>query len=157
MADGLAGLGLDIRFSHVVISVSDIDRSLEFYRDVLGMDVVFDTPLSGAPFAGRAAGGVIGGVCVELMRLDGQTSASVDAERNTLGVQVLSLSVPSVDAAYEVIVGAVGKRAGKPFDVDGVRMFFVSDPDGTVVEFVEFPDSARTPAEMYRPVKVERP
>ncbi len=151
MADGLAGLGLDIRFSHVAIGASNIDRSLEFYRDVLGRDVVFDTLLSGAPFAGRAVGGLIGGVCVELMRLDGQTSAAAEAEHKPLGVQVLSLSIASVDAAYEVIVGAVGKRAGKPFDVDGVRMFFVSDPDGTVVEFVEFPDSARTPAEMHRP------
>jgi catechol 2,3-dioxygenase-like lactoylglutathione lyase family enzyme len=64
MADVQAGLGLDIRFSHVAIGVSDMDRSLEFYRDVLGMDVVFDEQLSGVPFAGRAAGGLIGGVCV---------------------------------------------------------------------------------------------
>jgi hypothetical protein len=44
MVDGQAGLG--IRFS----------------------DVVFDDPLSGAPFAGPVMGGLIGGVCVELHR-----------------------------------------------------------------------------------------
>jgi hypothetical protein len=29
-------------------------------------------------------------------------------------------------------------------------MFFVTDPDGTVIEFVQFPDGARNPAELHR-------
>ena len=45
---------------------------------------------------------------------------------------------------------AVGDRAQAPFDVDEVRMFFVTDPDGTVLEFVEFPNGARNPAEFHR-------
>ena len=41
-------MGLCVRsFSHVCISVSDIERSLVFYRDGLGLDVIFDHQLDG--------------------------------------------------------------------------------------------------------------
>jgi catechol 2,3-dioxygenase-like lactoylglutathione lyase family enzyme len=145
------GAGLDIRFSHVVIAVTDVDRAVVFYRDALGMDVVFDQVLSGQPFSGRAVGGLLGGVSIELLHLDsGQRKPAVGA--GSVGVQLISLSVPDLDGAYQALSAAVGTAATKPFDVDGVRMFFVTDPDGTVIEFVEFPGAARTPAELHRGV-----
>jgi catechol 2,3-dioxygenase-like lactoylglutathione lyase family enzyme len=146
------GPGLDIRFSHVVIAVTNVDRSVAFYRDVLGMDVVFDQVLSGQPFDGRAVGGLLGGVSIELLHLDsGQKRPAVGA--GSVGVQLISLSVPDLDGAYQAVSAAVGAAANQPFDVDGVRMFFVTDPDGTVIEFVEFPGAARTPAELHRGVE----
>ncbi|WP_319452457.1 MULTISPECIES: VOC family protein [unclassified Mycobacterium] len=160
MTDGqqrsVPGTDLDVRFSHVVIAVTDMDRSVAFYRDVLGMDVVFDKTLSGQPFDGRAVGGLLGGVSVELLRLASGRGDETSASVGTVGVQVISLSVPNVDAAYQAVSKAV-EPATKPFDVDGVRMFFVSDPDGATVEFVEFPGAARTPAEMHRGLDGARP
>ena len=148
---GGVGLGLDVQFSHVVIAVTDMDRSVAFYRDVLGMDVVFDQVLSGQPFDGRAVGGLLGGVSIELLALaSGRGADSAGSGRSSVGVQVISLSVPDVDAAYLAVSSFVGEPATKPFDVDGVRMFFLSDPDGTTIEFVEFPGAARTPAELHR-------
>jgi catechol 2,3-dioxygenase-like lactoylglutathione lyase family enzyme len=145
------GPGLDLRFSHAVIAVTDVDRALAFYRDVLGMDVVFDRVLSGQPFGGRAVGGLLGGISIELLRLDsGREEPAVGA--GSVGVQLLSWSVPDLGATYQLLSAAVGQAAMEPFDVDGVRMFFVKDPDGTVIEFVEFPGSARTPAELHRGV-----
>jgi glyoxylase I family protein len=35
-------------FSHVCIAVTDMERALAFYRDVLGLRVIFDTELGGA-------------------------------------------------------------------------------------------------------------
>ena len=148
----------DIRFSHTVIAVSDMDRALDFYRDVLGMDVVFDQTISGAGFdtalgsgdsgnAGRAVGGVLGGIGIELLCVAGEPSKT---KRSRGGLQLISFSVPDVDETYTAIKAAVGDRAQAPFDVDEVRMFFVTDPDGTVIEFVEFPNGARTPAEFHR-------
>lgn len=49
MADGRAVGGLGIRLSRVAIGVSDGDRSLQFHRDVLGIDVVLDRRLPGCP------------------------------------------------------------------------------------------------------------
>ncbi|HXO56477.1 MAG TPA: VOC family protein, partial [Mycobacterium sp.] len=39
-----------ISFCHLVVGVTDMDRALAFYRDALGMDVVFETLISGQPF-----------------------------------------------------------------------------------------------------------
>jgi catechol 2,3-dioxygenase-like lactoylglutathione lyase family enzyme len=148
MTDGPA---LDIRFSHVVIAVTDVDSSVAFYRDALGMDVVFDQVLSGQPFRGRAVGGLLGGVSIELLQLESPPGKPAAGARS-VGLQLISLSVPNLDGAYLALSDAVGAAATKPFDVDGVRMFFVTDPDGTVIEFVEFPGAARTPAELHRGV-----
>ena len=40
----------DVSFCHLVVGVTDMDRALAFYRDVIGMEVVFDTLISGEPF-----------------------------------------------------------------------------------------------------------
>ena len=150
MPDGKADAGLDTQFSHVVIAVSDIDRALAFYRDVLGMDVVFDQELSGEPFSGRAIGGLVGGASIELLCLPGQRADESAASYRPVGLQVISFSVPDLDQSHSAIWAAVGDRAQKPFEVEGVRMFFVTDPDGTVIEFVQFPGGARNPAELHR-------
>ena len=34
-------------FSHICVAVSDAERSLEFYRSLLGLDVFFDVALDG--------------------------------------------------------------------------------------------------------------
>jgi catechol 2,3-dioxygenase-like lactoylglutathione lyase family enzyme len=153
MADEQANGGLDMQFSHVVIAVSDMDRALAFYRDVLGMDVVFDQELSGEPYTGRAVGGLVAGANIELLCLPGQRGdgGSADGYR-PVGLQVISFSVPDLDRSHAVIEAAVGDRAQQPFEVEGVRMFFVTDPDGTVIEFVQFPGAARNPAELHRGV-----
>jgi catechol 2,3-dioxygenase-like lactoylglutathione lyase family enzyme len=147
-----ADAGLDTQFSHVVIAVSDMDRALAFYRDVLGMDVVFDQELPGEPFSGRAIGGLVGGTSIELLRLPGQRADESPAPYKPVGLQVISFSVPDLDQAHATIRAAVGDRAQDPFEVEGVRMFFVTDPDGTVIEFVHFPGGARNPAELHRGV-----
>ncbi|WP_036436189.1 VOC family protein [Mycobacterium sp. URHB0044] len=153
MADGQAGVGLDTQFSHVVIAVSDMDRALAFYRDVLGMDIVFDQEFTGDPFTGRAVGGLVGGASIELLYAPTQVSDErTGSSYKPVGMQVLSFSVPDLDQAYAALEAAVGDRVQQPFDVEDVRMFFVTDPDGTVLEFVEFPGGARNPAELHRVV-----
>ncbi|MDT5105600.1 MAG: hypothetical protein QOI25_3113 [Mycobacterium sp.] len=152
MADGQADAGLGTQFSHVVIAVSDMERALAFYRDVLDMDVDFDQELSGEPFSGRAVGGLVGGASIELLCLPGERADESAAAYRPVGLQVISFSVPDLDHSHAVIQAAVGDRAQKPFEVEGVRMFFVTDPDGTVIEFVQFPGGARSPAELQRGV-----
>ena len=61
----------DVSFCHLVVGVTDMDRALAFYRDVLGMDLVFETLMSGESFdaalhatraqEGRVVGGLLGG------------------------------------------------------------------------------------------------
>jgi len=67
-----------------------------------------------------------------------------------LGYTNISLSVADLDDAYARVERSPFKPEQTPVEIGGVRMFFVRDPDGTPIEFVEFPNRERTSAEMWR-------
>ena len=150
----------DLRFCHLVVGVTDMDRALSFYRGLLGMDVVFDQLISGEAFdaalhasrqqEGRVVGGVIGGLMIELLSLGGSKPAQAATRRGIAGIQNVSLSVTDLDDTYRRIKEAGYEPDQPPFEIGGVRMFFVKDPDGTPVEFIELPGGARSTYEMYR-------
>jgi catechol 2,3-dioxygenase-like lactoylglutathione lyase family enzyme len=152
----------DVSFCHLVIGVTDMDRALAFYRDVLGMEVVFETLISGEPFdaflhakrkqEGRVVGGLLGGLMVELLSLGTVPSADKPARRGVTGIHNVSLSVPDLDDTHRRITAAGYIADQAPFEIGGVRMFFVKDPDGTPVEFIELPNGARSTYEMHRGV-----
>lgn len=143
-------------FSHVTVRVSDVERALAFYRDGLGLRVLFDIELVGAgleavtgvPGArGRMVGLLVPGggkASIELLAFEHPPSERPPPGRFT-GYGNISLSVDDLDAAFAAC-GERGLRASKPVDVGGVRMFFVADPDGTPIEIVEFPGGHTTSA-----------
>jgi catechol 2,3-dioxygenase-like lactoylglutathione lyase family enzyme len=150
----------DLRFCHLVVGVTDMDRALTFYHGLLGMDIVFDRLISGESFdaalhanrqqEGRVVGGLIGGVMVELLSLGGAKTSEAPKRRGVVGIQNVSLSVTDLDDTYRTIIDAGYEPDQRPFEISGVRMFFVKDPDGTPVEFIELPGGARSTYEMYR-------
>jgi catechol 2,3-dioxygenase-like lactoylglutathione lyase family enzyme len=130
--------------SHVSINVADMDRSVAFYREAFGWEQLFDEHMEGAAFdaitgvsgaAGRACGGRIRDIRVELMSFNFTPHAPPGAG---LGLRVLSLEVDDADAAHQELVAAGIKVASAPVDLHGTRMFFVVDPDGQMVELVEY-------------------
>lgn len=144
-------------FSHVCIGVSDIETSLRFYTDVLGMDVVFDVELEGSSLEavtgrsgekGRMVGGLIGGTMVELLAL-GRVPATPDGPH--IGYTNISLRVEDVDAAHQQLRHIGDVRCDPPVDIGGVRMMFVFDPDGTPIELVELPGGAESTVQLWRP------
>lgn len=152
----------DVSFCHLVVGVTDMDRALEFYRDVLGMEVVFETLVSGEPFdsvlhakrrqEGRVVGGLLGGLMIELLSLGADAPDHKPAHRSITGIHNFSLSVTDLDDTHRRIVAAGYTPDQEPFEIGGVRMFFVKDPDGTAVEFIELPNGARSTYEMHRGV-----
>lgn len=146
-------------FSHICVAVSDAERSLEFYCSLLGLDVFFDVALDGDSMdavtgetgaKGRMIGGLLGGTVVELLEFSHRQLESAPS-RARLGYTNISLSVADVDAAYQQVVSSGYKPEQAPVEIGGVRMFFVLDPDGTPIEFVEYPNGERTSEEMWRP------
>jgi catechol 2,3-dioxygenase-like lactoylglutathione lyase family enzyme len=152
----------DVSFCHLVVGVTDMDRALAFYRDVLGMEVVFETLISGEPFdaalhakrkqEGRVVGGLLGGLMVELLSLGANPPADKSARRGVTGIHNVSFSVSDLDDTHRRINAAGYTPDQEPFEIGGVRMFFVKDPDGTPVEFIELPGGARSTYEMHRGV-----
>jgi catechol 2,3-dioxygenase-like lactoylglutathione lyase family enzyme len=154
----------DVSFCHLVVGVTDMDRALAFYRDVLGMEIVFETPISGEPFdavlhakrkqEGRVVGGLLGGLMIELLSL-GASTQDRDHRRGITGIHNVSLSVTDLDDTHRRVTAAGYTPDQDPFEIGGVRMFFVKDPDGTPVEFIELPDGARSTYEMHRGVQLQ--
>lgn len=152
----------DVSFCHLVVGVTDMDRALKFYRDALGMDVVFETLISGEPFdavlhakrkqEGRVVGGLLGGLMVELLSLGAKPTADQPARRASIGIHNVSLSVRDLDDTHRRLSSAGYTPDQDPFEIGGVRMFFVKDPDGTPVEFIELPNGVRSTYEMHRGV-----
>jgi catechol 2,3-dioxygenase-like lactoylglutathione lyase family enzyme len=153
----------DVSFCHLVVGVTDMDRALAFYRDTLGMEVVFETLISGEPFdavlhatrkqEGRVVGGLLGGLMVELLSLGPKPAEP--ARRGITGIHNMSLSVIDLDDTHRRIIAAGYTPDQAPFEIAGVRMFFVKDPDGTPVEFIELPNGVRSTYEMHRGVRLQ--
>ena len=145
-----------IGFSHVCIAVSNMEVSLPFYRDVLGLGVFFDVELegpsmevvTGEPGArGRMVGGMLGGTVVELLEF-AHRSFRAPAEP-MLGYTNISLSVRDIDETLAAVGAAGCQPEQHPVEIGGVRMFFVRDPDGTPIEFVSYPNGEQTSAQMW--------
>jgi glyoxylase I family protein len=144
-------------FSHVTVRVSDMERALGFYRDGLGLRVLFDVRLEGAgleavtgtPGArGRMVGLLVPGagrVSIELLGFEHPLSQRPAAGRFT-GYSNVSLSVDDLDGAHAACIARGLRPLQPPVEVGGVRMFFLADPDGTPIELIEFPRGATTSA-----------
>lgn len=155
MAGDTGPLGIG-GFSHICVGVSDMDRSLAFYRDALGMDVVFDVELEGPSMEsvtgqsgakGRMVGGLIGGAVVELLALGDEPTGK---PRPRIGYTNMSFRCDDLDATYRQAVALGLKPRQEPVDIGGVRMFFVADPDGTPIELIELPAGLTSSVELWR-------
>ena len=145
-----------IGFSHVCIAVSDMEASLPFYRDVLGLGIFFDLELegpsmevvTGEPGArGRMVGGMLGGTVVELLEVAHRSFCP--ASEPMLGYTNISLSVRDIEATLAALTAAGIQPEQQPVEIGGVRMFFVHDPDGTPIEFVSYPNGEQSSAQMW--------
>jgi catechol 2,3-dioxygenase-like lactoylglutathione lyase family enzyme len=125
-----------IRFDHVAITVRDIERSVAFYRDLLGFDVLGQLFLNEGTF--KIVYLRSGGACVELFEFRGQAAETAVGVPDTVGgFKHLALQTDDVDG-----LAASLKAAGTVFTLDpldaagGVRLAFFRDPDGNLLELV---------------------
>jgi catechol 2,3-dioxygenase-like lactoylglutathione lyase family enzyme len=138
------------RFSHVGVCVSDLDRSLAFYRDGLGFREVGRLDVAGdatetllqvedvdlcAVFLERD------GVRLELLyyRSPAHRGAGEPRPMNALGLTHLSLRVDDLGALVDSLESA-GARVLRATRVRNEELasdaIFVTDPDGTRIELV---------------------
>ena len=143
------------RLSHIGICVSDLDRSLRFYRDQLGFAEVTDQ----ASYGGKPTDTLLELDGVELQVLHyitpGHTGDAAPRAMNALGLTHLSLRVAGLDSVIDAL-RASGAHVIEASRIDitdrGTSAIFVTDPDGTRIELVDAPgDPAALPAPPKQP------
>ena len=148
--------------THINVNCSDLERSMRFYRDLVGLTPQSHTrpePQEGAGF------GLPGRVVWDAYLLHddrGQAGAAVDLlewqepkpvgrphpEANHLGFMRICLAAEDLDALHARLEAEGVRTRSAPVEVpvladQNVRFFCCDDPDGTCIEFVERPGPVR--------------
>lgn len=118
-----------MKLCHVTISVKDMEESLRFYRDTLGLSVKRRFPAGPGSEIAFLEGG---GAEIELIYNQGRTDISIGQDIS-LGFEVASVSETLESLRQKgVATGEVASPSPQ------VRFFFVSDPNGLKVQLVEY-------------------
>ena len=151
---------MEIRMlTHIGICVSDLDRSLAFYREVLGCKEVGRLVASG-PLTDRIL--ALEGTELEAVYLErdgfrlellhyrspGHREAVIPRPINQLGLTHISLRVEDMAAVCDAIEAAGGRLLRERRDGDGAPsgVEMATDPDGMLIELIEKPgDPAAIP------------
>jgi catechol 2,3-dioxygenase-like lactoylglutathione lyase family enzyme len=144
------------RLTHMGICVSDLERSLRFYRDLLGCEEVGRLELEGEPTATlngmtdvkvRAVYLERDGWRLELLEfpVPGWIGPQAPRPMNQLGLTHLSFRVADLDATCAQIQAAGGGLLpGTRLDLPGpTRVIMALDPDGVRLELIERPGDPR--------------
>ena len=150
--------GHALRVGPVVMTVSDMDRSVTFYTSVLTFEKVSDTERGGLEFdqlygISRAHIRVVdlklGEESIELMQFLGAAGAPVpaDARSNDLSFQHVAIIVSDMTRAYDVLrQNHVQSISSYPQTLPewnpnaaGIKAFYFQDPDGHPLEVLQFP------------------
>ena len=144
-----------IAADHTGITVSNLERSLAFWRDVLGFELSHRAHQTGelaALITGVAGAEILIAVVkapghkIELLeyRAPADRKGEADLRPCDVGSVHVALTVNDLDAVLETIVSSGWKAAGKPQTLTvgpnaGKRVIYVRDPDGTTIEFMQPP------------------
>ena len=131
-----------MRLDHVGLNVADLDAMTAWYCGALELAVEFEFALDHVDLRGAMLRSS-DGWRLELLSRAGSTGglragSPVEAAL-TRGFGHLALDVPDVDAAYDALVaaGAADRMSPRPSPEPGVRMAYVADPEGNLVELLD--------------------
>jgi catechol 2,3-dioxygenase-like lactoylglutathione lyase family enzyme len=138
---------------HTGITVVDIERSLAFWRDVLGFELSHRAHQKDE-LAERITGVIGAEILIAVVKAPGhkiellEYRAPADRKQQNelrpcdLGAAHIALTVEDLDDLLKTIAASGWKAAGKPQTLTvgpnaGKRVIYVRDPDGATIEFME--------------------
>lgn len=114
-----------MRINYAIVFVSDMDRSVAFYRDVFGLPLKFETP-GWTEFATE-------GATLALHASDRPGSGEIDSEHPPAGRCRTGFCVPDLDAFHQKMVEQNVHCLQEPKDVFGAQIAQYVDPDGMAI------------------------
>ena len=121
-----------MRAHHIAIYTRDLARLEAFYTQVLGFPVVRRWDAAGIVFVDA------GGLWIELTRQDAPDDGTQPrALDQGVGINHFAIQVDDVDRSFEELVDTGVRVLAAPADYENVRVAFLADPDGNVLELIE--------------------
>jgi lactoylglutathione lyase len=130
-----------MRLHHAGISVPDLDRALAWYCDALGLrpGFRFEVPPLGLRGAFALGDGDTGVELIEMAgAVPGVPRSDPPSANAVHGLNHVCFHVTDLDVAYARLLarGAVGVWDPRDSPEPGMRMAYVTDPDGSLIELV---------------------
>ena len=139
--------------AHVCIVVSDIERSIQFYRDLLGLELLVSKEVNSPGFS-NGVGINNARAKVAMFKLQGENTLIelfeyIDPRSdyvgkkpaNTVPLGHIAFGVSDIDEIYKKLLSSGVEFVSSPQEVfDGVRFCYFRDPDGAFIELIDFPE-----------------
>jgi glyoxylase I family protein len=143
---------------HTGITVANLDRSLTFWRDVLGFEPSHTAHQTGE-MASKITGVVGAEIKLAVLKVPGghkielleylappDRKKDVDLRPCDVGSVHVALLVDDLECLLERIATSGWKASGEPQNLQsgpnsGKRVIYVRDPDGTTIEFMQVPET----------------
>jgi catechol 2,3-dioxygenase-like lactoylglutathione lyase family enzyme len=145
-----SGLMID-SIHHTSFTVTDLDRSIGFYRDILGMKLVWDSSELGIEFRGpesdrmtgcpgteqRIAFMSIGGDLIELVQYTPLGKPLADNQASDTGSGHVCFLTKTIQELYERLSAKGMQIHCEPQAVGAAKVMYFRDPDGIILEAME--------------------
>jgi catechol 2,3-dioxygenase-like lactoylglutathione lyase family enzyme len=136
---------------HVGLTVSNLDRSLDWYRRVLGLEAEFVASGSGPELSGavgvpdtvlRFAMIPLGNAYLELLEYTHPKGRPFDRTNGDIGSAHVCFDVPDMQSAYSELMRRGAQFLSDPFPIvggplDGCSFVYFRDPDGLCLEILQ--------------------
>jgi catechol 2,3-dioxygenase-like lactoylglutathione lyase family enzyme len=142
----------DPRLGHVGLTVRDLDASIAFYRDVVGMRLAMRLDTGGEWFDEltrnhdadiEVAMLELGDVTLQLVEYRRAGGEPAPVAHHRPGSPHLSIEVGDVETRHGAITASGSHHPTAIVDIPGIaRSFYVEDPDGVPVEFLQMRSSS---------------
>lgn len=136
---------------HTSFTVKDMERSIAFYRDLLGLKVTWDSLAAGIQFKGEVADNVTG--CpgteqrlvflaagdsrIELVQYTPTGKSLVDNKASDTGSAHVCFRTENIQELYQKLSAKGVRLHCVPQDLGFASVMYFRDPDGIILEAVQ--------------------
>jgi catechol 2,3-dioxygenase-like lactoylglutathione lyase family enzyme len=140
-------------FNHVGISVANLERSIGFYRDLLGMQLIQEVSFEGTKYEsilrlkgakGRIAILRTGNLELEFFEFEAPAARPADPNRPVCdrGITHFAVTVADLAGLHARLQAAGVVFHCPPIDFGCAVATYLRDPDGNVIEMLQLPASS---------------